>query len=162
MSYWDRYIFTMEYWKIKKRTQLISVPFMWVTTCRPKDCLFHKVHINQSITVPHPKCMGPPTPSQRVCPPRNQCGTHLPPGEGGGSQFQRLEKKPSTVSTLWSIFVTELSITRTVKLHAKLIKIIDISERISSTCRFVQSILYICFHLIVLMLIVLMKRRKYI
>jgi hypothetical protein len=106
---------------------------------------------------------GTPHPlSTSVSPPEPMWDTLASGWGGGGSQFQRLEKKPSTVSTLWSIFVTELSITRTVKLHAKLIKIIDISERISSTCRFVQSILYICFHLIVLMLIVLMKRRKYI
>ncbi len=44
-----------------------------------------------------------PLSRQRVCPsPRRGGGAHTPVGEGlGESQFRRLEKKLSTLSTLW-------------------------------------------------------------
>jgi hypothetical protein len=63
------------------------------------------IHI-QSTTVYVPSSglrLSHPLPRQRVCPsPRNQRGgAHLRAGEGlGESQFQRLEKKLSTLSTL--------------------------------------------------------------
>ncbi len=47
--------------------------------------------------------VGPPSlspASECVPPPRTKGGAHLPAGEGGVSQFGRLEKKPSTLSTL--------------------------------------------------------------
>ncbi len=46
--------------------------------------------------------LGPPLPQTSVSLPRNQRGkTHSPAGEGvGESQFGRLDKKPSTLSTL--------------------------------------------------------------
>jgi hypothetical protein len=51
---------------------------------------------------------GPPHPFSRklVCPPRNQSGrgyTPLRVRRSGGSQFGRLEKKPSNLCTLWPL-----------------------------------------------------------
>ncbi len=60
--------------------------------------------LSQCMTPPR-NCMGLPHPlsRQRVCPsPRNQRGVTLACGWGvGESQFQRLEKKLSTLATLW-------------------------------------------------------------
>ncbi len=70
----------------------------------------HKVHIYLAY---HSVCplgrpnWDPPLPQASVSLPRNQRGggagdTHSPAGEGVGEpQFRRLEKKPSTLSTLW-------------------------------------------------------------
>ncbi len=44
----------------------------------------------------------PPLPQASVYPPEPKVRAYSPAGEGvGGSQFGRLEKKPSTLSTLW-------------------------------------------------------------
>jgi hypothetical protein len=67
---------------------------------------FQKGHIYVESTVSVSSELGPPPPPPQVSvPPRNQRGeAHKPAGEGRGkSQFGRLEKKPSTLSTLWSL-----------------------------------------------------------
>jgi hypothetical protein len=74
--------------------------------------LHHKVHIHlEYCTVYVPSLeLGPlettPIPSPRsecALPPEPKGGAHSPAGEGlGESQFQRREKKLSTLFTLWS------------------------------------------------------------
>jgi hypothetical protein len=85
----------------------------------PPNCYFFPESISADSTPPvipqkyikHiprvPQCLSPrpnwdlPLSRKRVYPPRNLKGTHLPVGKwGGGSQFGRLEKKPSTLSSL--------------------------------------------------------------
>ncbi len=70
-----------------------------------------KIYVEYHNVCPLVRIGNPPHPvsPQRVCPPPlNQMwgGTHSPTGEGVGcSQFGRLEKKPSTLSTLWLTYV---------------------------------------------------------
>ncbi len=43
----------------------------------------------------------PPLPQESVSPPEPKGGKHSPAGEGGRTQFRRLERKPGPLSTLW-------------------------------------------------------------
>ncbi len=75
----------------------------WVQTQNmPRE--YHSVCPFVQIGTPPPPTTSPP--SERAPPPLNQGGSrHSPACEGVGgesSQFGRLEKKPSTLSTLWA------------------------------------------------------------
>ena len=62
---------------------------------RVPQCLSHRPNWGPPNPYPACECLPPLTP-------RGGGGAHSPADEGwGGSQFWRLEKKPSTLSTLW-------------------------------------------------------------
>ncbi len=63
------------------------------------------VYIEYQSVCPFVGIGSPPTPPPRECvPPRNQRGGHT---RMRGSQWGRLERKPGTLSTLWSMVLTQ-------------------------------------------------------
>ncbi len=106
--------FLYQYSRVPYRIRLWTIRY-WTTCpdldyCRGTDRGHYAVP--QSTYAPRvPQCLSPrpnwalPSPLQQArMPPLNQRGVHSPAGEGGGAQFRRLKKKPSTLSTLCAVY----------------------------------------------------------